>query len=96
VPAIFKRFAGVFWPTFALGRPKLLRLLVGHFKDADRLVRQYGLVRQLRTLDALQLAVALGSRTRKLLDRFVCSDRQLLAVAVAEGMVVLDPENPSA
>src|SRR5580704_7275134 len=41
-----------FLADVALGRPKLLRMLVAHFKDAERLVRQHGLVRQLRTLDA--------------------------------------------
>jgi predicted nucleic acid-binding protein len=76
------------------GRPRLVRVLVKHFKDADRLVQVHGLARQIRTLDALQLAVALDLRSRGLLDTLVSCDRQLLTVAVAEGMAVFDPENP--
>src|SRR5437588_12548859 len=59
------------------GRPKLVRLLVKHFKDADRLIRQYGLVRHIRTLDALQLAVALDLQSRGSVDRLVSSDKPL-------------------
>ncbi len=76
------------------GRPKLIRLLVNHFKEADRLIGQHGLVRRIRTLDALQLAVALDLQRRGMIDRLVSSDKQLLSVAVAEGIPVLDPENP--
>ena len=76
------------------GRPELVRLLVKHFKEADRLIRVHGLARQIRTLDALQLAVALDLRNRGLVDMLVSSDRHLLTVAAAEGMAVFDPENP--
>jgi predicted nucleic acid-binding protein len=76
------------------GRPKLVRLLVGHFKDAERLIRQYGLAQRIRTLDALQLAVALDLRTRGLVDKLVSSDKHLLSAARAEGIAVFDPENP--
>jgi hypothetical protein len=41
--------------------------LVRHFKDAERLIRQYGLAQRIRTLDALQLAVALDLRNRGLM-----------------------------
>jgi hypothetical protein len=54
-----------------LGRPELVRMLVKHFKDADRLIRVHGLARQFRTLDALQLAVALDLRSRGMLDMLV-------------------------
>jgi uncharacterized protein len=76
------------------GRPELVRMLVKHFKDADRLIRVHGLSRKIRTLDALQLAVALDLRSRGMLDMLVSCDRQLLAVAAAEGMAVFDAENP--
>jgi uncharacterized protein len=75
-------------------RPQLIRLLVRHFKEADRLIHVDGLARQIRTLDALQLAVALDLRNRGMVDLLVSSDRHLLAAAVAEGMKVFDPENP--
>jgi uncharacterized protein len=76
------------------GRPKLVRLLVKHFKEADRLIGQHGLTRRIRTLDALQLAVALDLQRRGTIDQLVSSDRQMLSVAVAEGIPVFDPENP--
>src|SRR5437868_15552285 len=76
------------------GRPELVRLLVKHFKDAGRLIRVHGLARQIRTLDALQLAVALDLRSRGMLDLLVSCDRQLLTVAAVEGIALFDPENP--
>ncbi|HET6881469.1 MAG TPA: type II toxin-antitoxin system VapC family toxin [Pirellulales bacterium] len=76
------------------GRPKLVRLLVAHFKEADRLIAQHGLTRRIRTLDALQLAVALELQHRGLIDQLVSSDKHLLSVATAEGIPVFDPANP--
>jgi|SRR6516165_5750983 predicted nucleic acid-binding protein len=76
------------------GRPKSVRMLVQHFKDAERLVRQHGLARRLRTLDALQLAVALDLQSRGMIDLLISSDQHLLGAARAEGISVFDPENP--
>lgn len=76
------------------GRPKLVRLLVGHFKEADRLIGQHGLTRRIRTLDALQLAVALDLQRGGMIDLLVSSDKHLLSVSVAEGIPAFDPENP--
>jgi predicted nucleic acid-binding protein len=72
----------------------LMRMTGHHYQEAERLLRQYGLTQGLRTLDALQLAVALDVHGRAGLDHFVCSDRSLLAVAAAEGLTILDPEHP--
>lgn len=71
-----------------------VRLLVRHYQEAERLLRTHGLVRRLRTLDALQLAVAKDLHTRNAIDRLVASDRDLLAVAALEGLATLDPEHP--
>ena len=76
------------------GRPRLVRLLVGHFKEADRLIGQHGLTRHIRTLDSLQLAVAIELRRRGIIDQLVSSDKHLLSVALAEGIPVFDPEKP--
>ena len=70
------------------------RLLVAHYQEAERLLRQHGPARRLRTLDALQLAVALDLHRKAAIDRVVSADRDLLAVAAAEGLQVFDPENP--
>jgi predicted nucleic acid-binding protein len=75
-------------------RPAIVRLLVRHFQEGDRLLQQYGLVHGLRTLDALQLAVALDLQRRGLLGELVTADRILLAVAPLEGLSVSNPEIP--
>ncbi|MFL5343044.1 MAG: type II toxin-antitoxin system VapC family toxin [Gemmataceae bacterium] len=75
-------------------RPATVRLLVGHFQEADRLLQQHGPTQALHTLDALQLAVALDLRRRGLLNQLVTADRVLLVVAALEGLTVLDPEHP--
>jgi predicted nucleic acid-binding protein len=75
-------------------RPIIVRMLVKHFQEADRLLQTHSLVHNLNTLDALQLAVALELRSRQMLDEFVTSDRVLLSVAPLEGLVVRNPERP--
>ncbi len=72
-----------------------MRLLVLHFKEGERLLRDYGLSVRLRTLDALQLAVALDPKARGVVSHFVCADRGLLTIAVRESFQVVNPENPS-
>jgi predicted nucleic acid-binding protein len=69
-------------------------LLVPHYQEAERLLRTHGIVRRLRTLDALQLAVAKDLHAKKAIDRIVAADRDLLAIAALEGIGTLDPENP--
>ena len=64
------------------------------FDHAQQLLVRHGLVHSLRTLDALQLAVALGCSAPGPLDAFVCADTNLLHVAAAEGLTVLNPEVP--
>jgi predicted nucleic acid-binding protein len=93
-PAAFTILRKRFLSDVGQGRPKLVRMLVHHFKDSERLIRQHGLARSLRTLDALQLAVALDLQGRGMVDVLVSSDRQLLDAARAEGFTVFDPENP--
>jgi predicted nucleic acid-binding protein len=70
------------------------RLLVAHYQEAERLLRQHGPLQRLRTLDALQLAVALDLHRKQAIGRVVSADKDLLAVAAVEGMTVLDPEYP--
>ncbi len=49
--------------------------------------------RRLRTLDALQLAVALDLQGRGMVDLLVSSDQHLLEAARTERILVFDPEN---
>jgi hypothetical protein len=70
------------------------RLLVAHHKEAERLLRLYGPQpgQGIRTLDSIQLAVALDLRNRGAIDTIVSADVRLLAVAQAEGLTVINPE----
>lgn len=65
----------------------ILELDDGHIKDSVALVLKHGL----RTLDALQLAVAVGLKETKPI--FVCADKKLVSVAEKEGFVSINPEN---
>jgi len=89
--ALRRRFAA---DLAKLRRLKGARLTAAHYQEAERLLRQRGLTHRLRTLDALQLAVALDLRRRGYLQRVVSADKDLLTVATAEGFSVFDPENP--
>jgi predicted nucleic acid-binding protein len=76
-------------------RRKLLRTVAmngGHFRDAERLVNTHGLHYRLRTLDALQLAVALYLHKRGFVEIFVSADKALCRVAEIAGLTVLNPE----
>ncbi|MCX9013038.1 MAG: type II toxin-antitoxin system VapC family toxin [Candidatus Methanoperedens sp.] len=64
----------------------ILELDDGHIKDSIVLV----LKRSLRTLDALQLAVAIGLKELKPI--FVCADKKLASVAEKEGIEAINPE----
>ena len=89
--ALRGRFAADMSKTRRLGSA---RLTAAHFQEAERLLRERGLTHRLRTLDALQLAVALDLRGKGLVQRVVSADRDLLQVAAAEGFSVFDPEHP--
>ena len=71
---------------------RVIRLTEGHYREAEQLLRRHGLTRSLRTLDALQLAVALDQRRRGMLDAFVCADQNLCRIAQEEGLSVINPE----
>ena len=44
--------------------------------------------------DAIQRAVALSIQHPAAIDRFVCADRRLCDIAVLEGLIVVNPEQP--
>src|SRR5262245_15451405 len=69
------------------------RILVAHYQRAERLLRDHGTRRRLRTLDSIQLAVALDLQEKKAIDRFVSADKDLLEAAAVEGLDTLNPEN---
>jgi predicted nucleic acid-binding protein len=71
-----------------------LRLKAAHFHAAERLIRRIGLAKNLRTLDALQLAVALSLNGPAEPLIFVCADQAFCEIAMAEGLKVINPEVP--
>lgn len=72
-------------------RLRPLRILNLHYQMAGDLIGKHAMSRQLRTLDALQLAVALHFHRSFPVDHFVCADQKLCDVAAAEGLTVLKP-----
>ena len=72
----------------------VVRVTGFHYQEAERLIKKHAISRSLRTLDALQLSVALDLRKRGMLDHFVCADKNLCVVAGAEGLSVINPEQP--
>lgn len=92
--AAFDTLTRQFRRDVAAKRVQVVRLLVAHFETAEQLIRRVGAGQNLRTLDALQLAVALGLNTPGRPVTFVCADLALGAVAAAEGLTVVNPEAP--
>ena len=74
------------------GRFVVVRVSVPHFLAAERLVRRISPTRNLRTLDALQLAVGLALNTPERPVTFITAAQALLAIAQSEGLAVINPE----
>lgn len=80
-----------------LGRRRLLVAAVSdeHFRTARQLLFKHGAVETLRTLDALQLSVALWFKRAGLGTVFVAADQRLCRVAILEGFAVTNPGQPA-
>ena len=63
-------------------------------RGARQLLIKYGATEALRTLDALQLSIALGLKRAGLATVFVGADQKLCRVAALEGFAVANPEQP--
>ena len=72
---------------------RVIRLTSSHFEQAEKLLVEFGLTQNLRTLDALQLAVALDLKNNADLDYFVCADDPLSQAASSMGLPVINPEH---
>ena len=75
-------------------RLDVVRLTAAHFDAAVDLIRRVGPGQNLRTLDALQLAVVPDRNEPARRITFVCADAPLGAIATAEGLAVLNQEVP--
>jgi len=70
---------------------RVSRIKANHFQQATMLIEKHALTQNLRTLDAIQLAVALGAYRQGMVDYFVCADKTLCSIAQAEGLSVINP-----
>ena len=89
--ASLNQLRGLFFADLAAGRFKVVLVSGRYFRSADRLIRTHAVSRALRTLDALQLAVAVELHRRSAGTALVASDKNLCEVATAEGLQVVNP-----
>jgi predicted nucleic acid-binding protein len=80
-----------FFDDVARKRPEIVRVLVRHFGLADELIIRHGKTHPLRTLDALQLAVALDLKRQNQIHTFVSADDRLNQIANLETLPTLNP-----
>ena len=90
----FARLRALFATHVARRRYHVFRLLNVHYDRARDLIANHGLGRQIRTLDALQLSVALNLHQTLPIDQFVCADHRLFVIALLEGLAIVNPEQP--
>jgi len=85
-------FLRQFRTDVATGKFEIFSLAESEFAMTELLVERYAFSLRLRSLDALQLAVALELRNQNLVDHFVAADAILCEVAGLEGFSVINPE----
>jgi predicted nucleic acid-binding protein len=76
------------------GAFRVVALTSNHYDQAGELIERHGASHGLRTLDSLQLAVALSLHRSSAIENFVTADKVLCKVAAVEGIPVIDPESP--
>ncbi len=91
VPEAFHLLRRRFFADIVERRLTVVRMTDEHYQAAQDLLLKHATERRLRTLDALQLAVATDLRDVHLIDHFVCADFDLCAVAALEEMVIVNP-----
>jgi len=89
--ATLEHLRGLYSADIASGRLDVVLLERRHFRNAANLVRRYSVDQALRTLDAVQLSVALDLHQRGVTSAIAASDRHLCAAAALEGLAVLNP-----
>lgn len=91
--ADFQLVRGRFLADIAARLWQVIPVAATHCQLAQQLVVRHGPTRSMRTLDAIQLAVAFLTVVGPL-DAFVCADSDLGAIANSEGLAVVNPEKP--
>jgi hypothetical protein len=90
--AAFPRLRGQFLADIKKRVVRPVRIINAHYLLAGDLISKHGMSRQLRTLDAVHLAVVLRLHQVIPIDQFVCADQRLCDIAVLEGLAVMNPE----
>jgi predicted nucleic acid-binding protein len=90
----FHRLRGRLLNDIASGLWQIIQVAPIDFQQAQQLLVQHATTRGLRTLDVLQLAVALSVHAIAPLDDFIGADANLCLVAALEGLTVINPEVP--
>ena len=94
-PQELDQLQGRFFADLKARRFKAVLMEPHHIRMAQDLILRYGLSHALRTLDAIQLAVAIHLRQESGLDVLVAADARLCAAAATEGFAVLNPGTPA-
>lgn len=87
----FHRICRTFYAYIRSGRFRIVWWSPCQLWIAISLLLEHGQSRPLRTLDALQLAIALNLKDQGLLDAFVCADETLCQLAEEGGITVINP-----
>lgn len=93
-PTRFKHFSRRFRKDILQGLWSVRNVKVPQYQVAERLVRRIAIQHNLRSLDAIQLAMAISLNTPTAPITFVCADQALCSIAAAEGLAVINPEVP--
>ena len=80
-----------FFSDLKAGRFRVVVVESFHFRTGRNLILRYGPTHSLRSLDAIQLAVAMHLKETSGCETLVAADLRLCAVAAAEGFNVLNP-----
>ena len=82
---------GLFFADLTGSRFQVVLLARPYFRSAERLIRLHAVSEALRTLDALQLAVALELHRRGVVSELIASGKKLCRVAALEGLQAINP-----
>ena len=82
-----------FYHDVGQGRFRVMPITPTRYQAAIQLIETHFRI-SLRTLDALQLAVALALSHQGMIDHFVCADQRLCDTATEEGLSVIYPSGP--
>lgn len=87
----FRKARHRFFADVSSGRFSVVALTQKHGRGALKLLVKYGTKHGLRTLDALQLAIAIALKKNGRLHHFVCADKGLDSIAKLEKVRFLNP-----